>query len=182
MWQDNNPPEVESHKRKRGGLRPFFCRGLLDELAAEGLGFAGVFNKIRRFFRSALFRNSVLGCVLAFLLAAGVYYFVSILGEQRQEYRDKLAELEQCERDVAQVRTEITVLEKKQARLQRPEGVKDVAREKLGMVAKGEIAYIVDGAPSMPAKPAGSGVVAGTCKKGHRPSGFFFSLFSPIIF
>ena len=124
------------------------------------------------------------GVSLDRLCSVTVFWGVSwlILGEQRQEYRDKLAELEQCERDVAQVRTEITVLEKKQARLQRPEGVKDVAREKLGMVAKGEVAYIVDGAPSMPAKPAGSGVVAGTCKKGHRPSGFFFSLFSPIIF
>lgn len=112
----------------------------------------------------------------------GIYYGCTIISEQRQEYRVKLAQLEECERDVAQVQAEVDILEKKKARLQQADGVKDAAREKLGMVSKGEVAYVVKGISDEEDPSNRKRISAGTYKPGRRPSGFFFTFFGPLIF
>ncbi|MGM9991685.1 MAG: hypothetical protein ACI376_02405 [Candidatus Bruticola sp.] len=137
--------------------------------------------KLRRFFRSYLFFNIVFGTILLVLLSFGTYYGCSIIAVQREEYRSKLAQLEECERNIVQSSAELTVLEKKKDRLEHADGVIDVAREKLSMVNKGEFVCVVKGLPeaeSSVSKPP----VTGTYHPGRRPSGFFFSLFGPIIF
>mgnify|MGYP000363995857 FL=1 len=143
---------------------------------------AVLITKLRRFLRSSLFINGAFGAVLLVLLIVGVYYGCVIISEQRQEYRVKLAQLEECERDVAQVQAEVDILEKKKARLQQADGVKDAAREKLGMVNKGEVAYVVKGMPDNEAASSRNKVSAGTYEPGRRPSGFFFTFFGPLIF
>ncbi len=126
--------------------------------------------------------NGAFGAVLLVLLVVGVYYGCLIISEQRQEYRIKLARLEECERDVAKAQTQVNILEKKKIRLQQADGIKDAAREKLGMVSKGEVAYVVKGVPDEKAPLAGNKFSAEAYQPGRRPSGFFFTFFGPLIF
>ncbi len=143
---------------------------------------AVLITKLRRFFRSSLFINGAFGIVLLVLLTVGIYYGCVIISEQRQEYRNKLAQLEECERDIAQAQAEVNILEKKKARLQQADGIKDAAREKLGMVSKGEVAYVVKGMANDESVSGKKKISAGTYEPGRRPSGFFFAFFGPLIF
>ena len=151
-------------------------------VSSDKIAGAVLITKLRRFLRSSLFINSVFGVILLILLSVGVYYGCTIISGQRQEYRDKLAQLEDCEREIAQTQAEVAILEKKKARLQQADGVKDAAREKLGMISKGEVAYVVKGMPDNEASSVKNQVSAGTYQPGRRPSGFFFTVFGPFIF
>lgn len=150
--------------------------------SSDKIAGAVLITKLRRFLRSSLFINGAFGAILLVLLVVGIYYGCTIISEQRQEYRVKVAQLEECERDVAQVQAEVDILEKKKARLQQADGVKDAAREKLGMVSKGEVAYVVKGMPDEEDPSNRKRISAGTYKPGRRPSGFFFTFFGPLIF
>ncbi len=137
---------------------------------------------MRRFLRSSIFLNTIVGIVLLLLLAVGAYSGVNIIVEQRQECAQKLVALEACEREIAQAKAEIKVLEKKERHLRQPQGVEDAAREKLGMVRKGEVVYVVDGVQPSDLESQQLQATADAYQPGRRPSGLFFSLFGPLIF
>lgn len=140
-----------------------------------------MYSKVRRFLRSSLCLNIVIGTVLTALLLGGLYTIGNIYVYQRAAYRVKAAQLTAREKEIALDKAELAILEKKQQRLMESEGVEDAAREKLGMVRRGEIAYVVDGGEKTQ-EVAAIQVSSLNNEKGRRPTGFLFSLFGPFIF
>jgi cell division protein FtsL len=94
----------------------------------------------------------LLSVVLVVLLAVGGYYSLQVFQQQKQVCRSKQAELRQVEEQIRELQAQNALLRSQQARLQTPQGMEEVAREKLGMVRPGEIAYVVE--PGPPARPA----------------------------
>ncbi|GEM_PF-1921844 len=90
--------------------------------------------------------------VLVFLLSVGGYYSLQVFQQQRLVCRGKQAELRQVEEQIRELQAQNALLQRQQARLRTPQGMEEVAREKLGMVRPGEIAYVVE--PGPPAKTA----------------------------
>lgn len=98
---------------------------------------------------------SLTSLVLAVLLVVGGYPSYLICKEQKQECRRRREELVVVEQQIRELRAQNALLVKKRDRLLTPEGMEEVAREKLGMVRQGEIAYVVQPGPpeSSPAPP-----------------------------
>ncbi|MGM9999581.1 MAG: septum formation initiator family protein [Candidatus Bruticola sp.] len=139
--------------------------------------------KLKRFFRSYLFINIVIVTILSVILGYGIYYECTIISIQRQEYRSKVDQLDECEKNIARLSAELAALEKQKANLEHADGILDAARDKLGMANKGEIVCLVEveGVPEAEMTNQET-PAADNYRPGNRPSGFFFDLFGPIIF
>jgi len=92
----------------------------------------------------------LISLVLVVLLTVGGYYSFQICMDQKRECRQKLAELRLVERQIRDLSTQNAVLKARHQRLRTAEGMEEVAREKLGMVRPGEIAYVVEPGPPAP--------------------------------
>jgi len=105
-----------------------------------------VYNRLRRLLRSEKFINIVVGIVLFFfLIAFHMCYYGYVIAGQRQEYNDKVTVLEIYRNKIAKSEAELKIMQRQRDRLRTSEGIEEEAREKLGMVHKGEEAYIIDG-------------------------------------
>lgn len=91
--------------------------------------------------------HSMTSVILLVLLVVGGYHSYLICLDQKQDCRRKQAELVVVEQQIREARAANTILEKKRERLLTAEGMEEVAREKLGMVRPGEIAYVVEPGP-----------------------------------
>jgi cell division protein FtsB len=107
----------------------------------------------RRFSLARLVGGPLLSLVLVFLLAVGGYYSLQIFQQQRLVCRSKQAELRQVEDQIRELQAQNALLRSQQARLQTPQGMEEVAREKLGMVRPGEIAFVVEPGPPAESVP-----------------------------
>lgn len=116
------------------------------------------------------------------ILAFGLYYETNVLLCQRQAYRECLSSLESCEADVANTKAQISVLKEKREALKRPDGIEDVARGKLGMIKKGEVAYVVDGVKVADDNVENIKVTVGHVEPGRRPSSPLFKMLGPVLF
>jgi len=96
---------------------------------------------------AALAGAPLLSLVLVFLLLVGGYYSLQVFQQQKLVCRSKQVELRQVEQQIRDLEVENALLRTQQARLRTPQGVEEVAREKLGMVRPGEIAYVVEPGP-----------------------------------
>ncbi len=92
----------------------------------------------------------VISLVLVVLLSVGGYYSFQICMDQKRECRQKQAELQMVERQIREIQAQNAILKSRHERLRTSEGMEEVAREKLGMVRPGEIAYVVEPAPPAP--------------------------------
>lgn len=105
-----------------------------------------MYNSLRRLFRSEKFINIAVGVILFFfLIAFHMCYYGYVIAGQRQEYNDKVAVLETYRNKIAKSEAEFKLMQYKRERLRTPEGIEEEAREKLGMVRKGEEAYMIEG-------------------------------------
>lgn len=105
-----------------------------------------MYNRLRRLFRSEKFINIFVGIVLFFfLIAFHMCYYGYVIAGQRQEYNDKVAVLETYRNKIAKSEAELKIMQRQRDRLRTTEGIEEEAREKLGMVHKGEEAYIIEG-------------------------------------
>lgn len=105
-----------------------------------------MYNRLRRLLRSEKFINIVVGIVLFFfLIAFHMCYYGYVIAGQRQEYNDKVTVLEIYRNKIAKSEAELKIMQRQRDRLRTSEGIEEEAREKLGMVHKGEEAYIIDG-------------------------------------
>lgn len=104
----------------------------------------------RRSSLAALAGVPLLSLLLALLLSVGGYYSLQVCQQQKMECRRKQAELRQVEEQIRELEAQNALLRARQARLRTPQGMEEMAREKLGMVRPGEIAYVVEPGPPPP--------------------------------
>lgn len=124
---------------------------------------------------------TLLGAVLAVIFVSGVYTVNWLIDMQRTEYRDREARLTVVEREIGLAKANIKVMETQKEHMQTAVGIEDAAREKLGMVRPGEVAYVVSGAPeekkpSVKANPVVSEPVT------ERSPGVLLRVFGPFLF
>lgn len=86
------------------------------------------------------------GC-FALLVCVGGYHLLSFIGAQGQECDRKARELAVVEHQIQELTAQNLLLERRRQRLRTQAGIEEVAREKLGMIRRGEIAYMVEPAP-----------------------------------
>lgn len=96
---------------------------------------------------SDLFSHSLTSAVLAVLLVVGGYHSYQMSADQKRDCRVKEAELRAIEQQIREAEVQNSILQRKRDRLMTAEGIEETAREKLGMVRKGEIAYVVQPGP-----------------------------------
>lgn len=103
--------------------------------------------KRRRTSLSQIFSHSVTSAVLLLLLVVGGYHSYTMSVEQKRDCGVKEAELRAIEQRIREAEVQNAILQKKRERLLTAEGIEETAREKLGMVRKGEIAFVVQPGP-----------------------------------
>lgn len=96
---------------------------------------------------SSLFSHSVTSAVLVVLLVVGGYHSYLMSVDQKRDCRQKESELRAIEQQIREAEVQNAILRRKRDRLMTAEGIEETAREKLGMVRKGEIAYVVQPGP-----------------------------------
>lgn len=96
---------------------------------------------------SHLFSHSLTTVVLLVLVIVGGYQSYMMSVDQKQDCRHKEAELRAIEQQIREAEVQNAILRRKRDRLMTAEGIEETAREKLGMVRKGEIAYVVQPGP-----------------------------------
>ncbi|MBQ7501601.1 septum formation initiator family protein [bacterium] len=142
-----------------------------------------MYNRLRRLFRSEKFINIVVGIVLFFFLVAfHMCYYGYVIAGQRMEYNDKVAMLEKYRNKIAKSEAELKVMKFKRDRLRTSEGIEEEAREKLGMVQKGEEVYIINGLDTeIPENEKTEVVVKHVSGKPNHTS-FILKTMAPLLF
>lgn len=99
--------------------------------------------------------HSMASLILLILLVGGGYHSWLVCMDQREDCRRKEAELHAIEQQIREVEAGNAMLGRRRDRLRTEAGVEEIAREKLGMVRKGEIAFVVEPGPpaAAPAEP-----------------------------
>lgn len=110
-------------------------------------GFSILSRRRPTFSLSDLFSHSLTSVVLVALLVVGGYHSYQMSVEQKRDCRLKEAELRAIEQQIREAEVQNAILQRKRDRLMTAEGIEETAREKLGMVRKGEIAYVVQPGP-----------------------------------
>ena len=83
---------------------------------------------------------AVIAVILAFI---SVFVFVKNYALKMKEYKAKAAQLESMERDNQKLQLENVALKQQIVYLNTKNGVESVAREKLGLIKKSEVAFVV---------------------------------------
>ncbi len=88
--------------------------------------------------------NCVICVVVALLLLMGMFSIGITVHEQSEEYQAKSEKLREIDAKILAAKEDIDRIERERDHLKTPEGVEDIARERLGMVRPGEIVYVID--------------------------------------
>ncbi|MEW6280908.1 MAG: septum formation initiator family protein [Candidatus Eremiobacterota bacterium] len=82
---------------------------------------------------------------LALLLALGfvAYNFYFLCAQKQLAYEQKLREIDHLDSEIAVLKQQNSILDQRVSYLRTDAGVEEVAREKLGLVRPGEVAFVV---------------------------------------
>lgn len=100
--------------------------------------------------RSNLIAGSLMSLALLLVIAASGYELYQLCRGRQVEYKEKLAELHQSREDNRQLAEQNRQLRALVRHLKTNEGVEEIARDKLGLIKPGELAYVV--VPSAPVR------------------------------
>ncbi|MCR5661255.1 MAG: septum formation initiator family protein [bacterium] len=106
--------------------------------------FAEIFD--RKFLNTTIAVGKLAAFVVLFLIfSVTAWVAPKIFMANSREYHEKKAQLDSIYEDIRASQEENDDLRRQLDVMKTPEGVEETAREKLGMIRPGEVAYVVDG-------------------------------------